>query len=307
MTDNDVLAKAWKANVLVPRFSVPFLPMLEPIVKAVIDQNSFALISSAPIEWKLYGNNSLELFWDEFHKWADRDHMRIHLDHIASRDEATNQPSEYFKIAKEAIEIGYPSIMIDGSHEETFDDNIKVTRKVADLAHEKGVLVEAEVGEMLTHDLKDFPSYETFFAKRVGFTTVENAKRMVREGACDWLAVAVGNIHGAMIGKASANYKDEARLDVELIGQLREATGVPLVLHGGSGIRKEDLHAGVKKGIAKICIGQDIRLRYQQAIEETNKVSAAQDIVYDRVCRLIKEIHGVADSKKLLNAEPSFS
>ena len=133
------------------------------------------------------------------------------------------------------------------------------------------------------------PPYEELFKSGKGFTRPEEAVTFVRESKCDWLSVAIGNIHGA-VGDATKDQKKlEARLALDHLDTLAKVTGVPLVLHGGSGIRQEDVLASMKKGIAKINVGTEIRQVYEQALKAGGDVKAAQKAVYDRTVSFLKD------------------
>lgn len=296
----DVVENAWKAGVMIPGFNVPYLPMMEPIVRAVVDQKSFALISTAQIEWQTLESKGPRQVMDEFQKWDKPDYVRLHIDHIGSIDELTNEPNDYCSIISEAIEMGYPSVMIDGSHEKDIENNIAVTHRIVELAHKKSVRVEAEVGTLFGYEVENMPPYEKIFNERIGFTTEEEVRRMVKETGCDWLSVAAGNFHGAMAGIGRFQEKGEAQLDVDHIGKLNAAAGVPLVLHGGSGIRIDQLRAAFKNGIAKINVAKDLRSRYQKAMKEKNDVAFAQQAVYDRAVWLIKAHYRIAGTSNIV-------
>lgn len=299
----NVVENAWKAKVMIPGFNIPYLPMMEPIVRAVVDQDSFALISSAQIEWQTLESKGPREVFEEFQKWDNPDHVRLHIDHICSIDELTNEPNDYLSIIAEAIEIGYPSVMIDGSHENDIERNIDVTRRIVEFAHKKGILVEAEVGTVFGYEVETMPPYEELFNKRIGFTTEDDVRRMISETGCDWLSVAVGNFHGAMAGIGRFQDKAQAKIDVELIGKLSAIAGVPLVLHGGSGIQIEMLREAFKNGIAKINVAKDLRSRYQKVMKEKNDVAAAQQVVYDRASWLIKEHYQIAGTSKVVTGQ----
>ena len=80
----DVVKNAWKTGVVLPAFNIPYLPMMEPVIQAVVDEKSFALISTAQIEWETLESKGPREVMDEFQKWDKPDHVRIHLDHICS-------------------------------------------------------------------------------------------------------------------------------------------------------------------------------------------------------------------------------
>ncbi len=89
-------------------------------------------------------------------------------------------------------------------------------------------------------------------------------------------------------------------MDIEHIAALKEAAGMPLVLHGGSGIRKESILAGVKNGIAKINVGTEVRQTYEQAYRSANDTEAAREAVYRRTVELIAQFFEIANNRDLL-------
>ncbi len=157
-------------------------------------------------------------------------------------------------IFREAVSLGFESLMVDGSRL-SLDENIRVTAEVAEFGHAHGRPVEAELGAVLGHEAGPLPPYEELFASGKGFTDVEEARRFAAESGCDWLSVAVGNIHGAIAEGVRDQKKAEARLNLERLAQLSEATGCPLVLHGGSGIKQEYVLGSFKHGITKVNVG----------------------------------------------------
>ncbi len=156
--------------------------------------------------------------------------------------------------------------------------------------------VEAELGAVMGHEAGPMPPYEELFASGKGFTDVDEARRFAEESGCDWLSVAVGNIHGAIAAGARDQKKPEARLNLERLAQLSEATGRPLVLHGGSGIKREYVLGSFKYGITKVNVGTEIRQAYEQGLRNaqagrgTNDVEAAQRACYDRTYELLTRV-----------------
>jgi fructose-bisphosphate aldolase class II len=302
MAELKVIAQnALKAGVALPAFNIPYLPMLEPVVRAVVDQNSFALIETARLEWIKFEAGGPEVIAKEFFRWQVPDHIRLHLDHVPVIDE-DGQRVDYLATIQQAIGLGYHSVMVDGSRL-SLDENIAATRQVTELSHKANIPCEAELGAVLGHEAGPLPSYDELFASGRGFTKVDEACRFVIESGCDWLSVAIGNIHGAV----SEGYKDQkkvaARLDLEHLGNLSQAVHIPLVLHGGSGIPQEYVLASFKKGIAKINIATEIRQAYESALQSTGKISTAQDAVYDRTSWLIGEYFGLKNIQPLLTQE----
>jgi ketose-bisphosphate aldolase len=171
--------------------------------------------------------------------------------------------------------------MIDGSRL-PLEENIQAVRPMVELGHAHGIPVEAELGAVFGHESGPMPSYEELFASGKGFTDVEEARRFVQETGCDWLSVAIGNVHGAIAAGRKDMKKVEARLNLERLDQIHQATGIPLVLHGGSGIQADNVRQAMKFGIAKINIGTEIRQAYEGMLKETNNIARAQQAVYER-------------------------
>ena len=295
---SEIINNASKAGVAIPAFNVPYLPMVEPVIRAVVDQDSFALIETARLEWVKFESQGPSAVLEEFMKWNEPDYVRLHLDHVPVIDE-DNLQVDYLSIIREAIELGYPSVMVDGSRL-NLERNIEATRQVVETAHKAGIPCEAELGAVLGHEAGPLPSYEELFESGLGFTDVGEAERFVRETACDWLSVAIGNIHGAVSGALKDKKKVEARLNLDHLERLRQATGIPLVLHGGSGVKREHLLAAIQKGIAKVNIGAEIRQAYESALRVSESVAAAQDAVYERTCWLIRDYFGLAGTRRLV-------
>jgi fructose/tagatose bisphosphate aldolase len=169
---------------------------------------------------------------------------------------------------------------------------------VVELAHASGIPVEAELGAVLGHAAGLLPPYEELFASGKGFTDVGEAGQFVSATQCDWLSVAIGNIHGAIAVGQKDRKKVEARLDQERLEQLKIATGIPLVLHGGSGIRQENVRLAMQHGIAKINVGTEIRQAYEVALKEGGSISRAQAAVYERTRWVLDEWLGLAGIQK---------
>ena len=296
-----IVQQASKAKVALPAFNIPYLPMLEPVVLAVVDQNSFALIETARLEWIKFEAGGPDAVAKEYFRWQNPQHVRLHLDHIPVIDE-DGQRVDYLAIIRQAIGLGYHSVMVDGSRL-PLDENIAATRAVAAMAHQAGIPCEAELGAVLGHEAGPLPPYDELFASKKGFTKVDDARRFVAETGCDWLSVAIGNIHGAISGVYKDQKKIAARLDLDHLESLFQATGIPLVLHGGSGIQREFVLASFQKGIAKINVGTEIRQAYESMLHSSGKLSAAKDAVYERTSWLIGEYFGLKNIQPLLIEE----
>ncbi len=296
-----IMRNACRAGVAIPAFNIPYLPMMAPVIRAVVDQDCFALIEVARLEWTKFEAGGPAAVMAEFQKWQVPTHVRLHLDHVPVIDE-DYLPVDYRAIIREAIDLGYHSVMIDGSRL-SLAENIAATREVVELAHAAGIPVEAELGAVLGHEDGPPPPYDELFASGRGFTRVDEAVRFVAESGCDWLSVAIGSVHGAISGVYKDQKKISARLDLAHLDRLRAAVDIPLVLHGGSGVQREYVLEAFKRGIAKINIGTEIRQAYEAAMRAGGGVSAAQAAVYERTAWLIRDYFELSGTRARIAVE----
>lgn len=294
---SEIMNNAKSKGIVIPGFNIPYLPMMEPVINALIDTKTFGLIMVARLEWIKFKSGGIKQIHDEYGKLKDLQYTRLHLDHVPVIDE-DNLLTEFEKIISDAIDLGYDSVMIDGSRL-SLEENIKQTKKIVLLAHQAHIPVEAELGAVLGHEAGPLPPYEELFASGKGFTAPEEAKRFAQETQTDWLSVAIGNIHGAIAAATREQKKIEARLNIEHLAKINQLTQIPLVLHGGTGIRKEYIMKSFNHGIAKINIATAIRQPYEKLM--LTSVKAAQEAVYNEMIHIIRnelEIEGSA--QKLL-------
>ena len=209
MNTREVILKAREKGKCVPAFNVPHIPMVKPIIEAIRDENSVAMIQVARVEWEKMKAESLERIAEEYDRYKDPAHTLLHLDHVPVIDE-DYQRVDYRSLIERAIRAGYQSVMIDGSRL-PLEENISATREAADLAHAAQIPCEAELGAVMGHENKVMPPYEEIFASKMGFTRLDEAKRFAEESKCDWLSVAVGNIHGAVAEAVRNQKKPEAK------------------------------------------------------------------------------------------------
>ena len=290
MNAQEAVKGAANKKTIIPAFNIPHLPMIQPVVQAIVDENSVAMVQVARLEWEKFESKSLEAVAEEYAKYAKPEYTLLHLDHVPAIDE-DNKEVDYLPIMERAIRAGYQSVMIDASRL-MLDDNIAITKRVAELAHLSGIPVEAELGAVAGHEGDGIGiSYEELFRTKKGFTDVDEAKRFASETGCDWLSIAAGSVHGAIAENTRRQKKPEARLDIEHIGALHKAVcGIPLVLHGGSGIKQEYILSAIQNGIAKINVGADIRQSFEFALEEKpGDIEYARQRVYDKTRWLIHD------------------
>lgn len=289
------LAAAHKT--IIPAFNIPYLPMVEPVTEAIKDENSVAMVQVARLEWEKFESQSPEAVAEEYFKHCKAGYTLLHLDHVPAIDE-DQKLVEFLPLLERALKAGYQSIMVDGSRL-PLDENIAVTAKAAELAAKYGAAVEAELGAVSGHEGDGIGlSYEELFTTKKGFTKVEEAARFAKESGCNWLSVAAGSFHGAIAANTKHLKKPEARLDIDHIAALYQATGnMPLVLHGGSGIKQDYILRAIENGIAKINVATEIRQPYEFALEERpGDIAYAQEKVYERTRWVIRDFLHTTDN-----------
>jgi len=295
---NEIMHKAYLAHIVVPAFNIAYLPMVKPIISALKELKCFGLIEVSRPDIEKFGAQSFKAVKQEYEKYADRAYTRLHQDHVPVIDEDWERV-DWKKMIKEALELDFDSVMIDGSRL-SLEENIKVTMKVVEMAHKKGIPVEAELGAVFGHEKGPLPPYEELFKSGKGFTDPEEAKKFVKETSLDWLSVAIGNVHGAISGAAKDKKKISARLNIEHLRKIVSVTNVPIVLHGGSGIKQESILAGIRNGITKVNIGTAIRQEYERGLREKGSISIAQERVRKKVKYLIKDYYYIEGSARKL-------
>jgi fructose/tagatose bisphosphate aldolase len=271
--------------------------MMEPVIKALHDTATCGMIMVARLEWIKFKSGSMKSIRDEYEKLKDLRFTRLHLDHVPVIDE-DGQLTDFEQIIPEAINLGYDSVMLDGSRL-SLEDNINNSRKIALLAHEAGIPVEAELGAVMGHESGPLPPYEELFTSGKGFTSPEEASRFVRETEVDWLSVAIGNIHGPISASARVEKKLTARLNIDHLKLINDRVRIPLVLHGGTGIAKDYLMHSFKEGITKINIATAIRQPYERLMNDS--VKEAQKAVYNEMLDIINNQIEIAGSASRLS------
>lgn len=296
----EIMEKAYAKGILIPALNVAHLPMTESIIRAAADTDTFILIEVSRVDWNNFGAGGISEVYSEYMKYKDDRFTRLHLDHIPVVDES-NVRLDYMAFIKTAVSLGYDSVMIDGSRL-SLDENIKITREVSDFAHQHEIAVESELGAVLGHESGPLPPYEELFASGKGFTDVDEAVRFINGSGCDWLSVAIGNIHGAISGAGMDEKKPEARINLKHLENLYNALDVPLVLHGGSGINLDYVRKSAAFGITKMNIGTDIRQVYEWALRDGGSIKKAQHALYNRCCEIFSSDLKVAGSATLLGS-----
>ncbi len=203
-----------------------------------------------------------------------------------------------FEAVKQCIDAGFDAVIFDGT-ELSFEDNVKITKECVDYARKvtketgRDVLVEGELGFIGSGSVIRDTIPEGAGIK----TKPEDAKKFVEMTGVDMLAPSVGSIHGIV-------RHGEPHTDAKLITEIRKSAGVPLVLHGGSGLRDEDFSNAIKAGISTVHINTEIRVAYVEGLkkslaEKPDEVTPykvtqpAQDAVQKVVSKRLKLFSGI--------------
>ncbi len=267
VTTKEMFEKSMKEGFAIGAFNINNMEIIQGIIDAAQKQNSPVILqaSSGAIKYARikYLMKMVEAAVEETNI-----PIAIHLDHGPD-----------FETCKMCIDNGFTSVMIDGS-KYSFEENVALTKKVVDYAHERGVVVEAELGQLA--GIEDDVNVSEEDAK---YTDPDQAKEFVERTGCDSLAIAIGTSHGAY------KFKGEARLRMDILKQVKEKIpNTPIVLHGAStvipelvetcnsyggdipgakGVPDEILHEASLSGVSKINVDTDLRLAFTGEIRKS--------------------------------------
>ncbi|KEZ89600.1 class II fructose-bisphosphate aldolase [Lacrimispora celerecrescens] len=237
VTSKQMLLDAQKGGYAVGAFNVENMEMVKAVIAAAKELQAPVMLQTTPSTVK-YG--SLKTYQALVAAEAEKAGIPVclHLDHGSS-----------FELAVRAIQAGYTSVMIDGSHED-FEQNIALTKKVTEVAKACGVTVEAELGKVGGKE-------DDLEAEGDTNTDPAEAREFVERTGVDSLAIAIGTAHGF--------YADTPVLDKERVSEVKSLVSIPLVLHGASGLRDEDIRECVQRGMCKVNFATELRVAYTEA------------------------------------------
>ncbi len=268
ITLQKLIENAEAASIAVGAFSVGNMEMILGAIKAAEEMNTPIIIQIAEVRLP---TSPLKIIGPMMVAAAKESKVDIcvHLDHGLT-----------YETVKTALELGFTSVMIDGSAY-SFEDNVSLTKKVKVKADEYGASVEAELGVVGGNE-GDGKSHQ------IKYTSPEAAKEFCEKTGIDALAVAIGNAHG--------HYKVTPELRLDVLEQINNICTTPLVLHGGTGIPAETFQDCIKKGVRKINIATasfDVvkKAAAKTTAESGNYFALSQnmaDAVYENVKKYIK-------------------
>ena len=239
VTSKKMLLDAQKGGYAVGAFNVENMEMVKAVIAAAEELNAPVMLQTTPSTVK-YG--SLETYAAIVAAEAKKATVPVclHLDHGNS-----------YELAMAAIEAGYSSVMIDGSHE-SLENNIAITKRVVEDAEKKEIPVEAELGKVGGKE-------DDLEAEADMNTDPIEAKQFVDRTRVSSLAIAIGTAHGFYAGTPV--------LDKERVSEIKALVSVPLVLHGASGLSNEEIKECVNRGMCKVNFATELRVAYTDAVK----------------------------------------
>lgn len=224
----ELVNDAYERKYAVGAFNATDLNTVRGIVRAAEKANSPIILQFAESHAKYI---SLEMAGEMYKYLAEKAKVPIavHLDH-----------GESYGAIIQAMYSGYTSVMVDSSTR-PFEENVEKTKEIVKIAHELGISVESELGIMNAEDGTGNLDYNHLDST---YTNPADAEKFVKLTNVDALAVAFGTVHGL--------YAKEPKLNFERLAEIKEATMIPLVMHGGSGLKDIEYKKAIENGIAKI-------------------------------------------------------
>ncbi|WP_448909353.1 ketose-bisphosphate aldolase [Holdemanella biformis] len=247
MNMKDLLTVAQKNHFAVPAFNIGSDQLLKAVMKTVKELKSPVILEMSPDEFNFVGYAQIQaMLYEAAHTDVP---VCIHLDH-----------GDSYETVVRAIQAGMTSVMIDAS-KLPYEENVAITKKVVETAHIANVSVESELGTIGTTG----NSIEGG-TQGVIYTVPEEAKQFIEDTGIDTFACAIGTAHGIY----PKDMKPKLRIDI--LKDITDQVSVPLVLHGGSSNKDEEIAEAVKNGICKINISSDIKVAfYEQARKTLNE------------------------------------
>lgn len=261
--------KAQKEGWAIGQFNFSNLEVLKGIIQAASAMRSPVILGTSEGESKFFGLKEAAAIVNVY-KRKTKLPFFLNLDH-----------GKTFEYIKKAIGAGYEAVQFDGS-ELSLSENIALTKKITRYAKKFGVLVEGEVGII-----------GAVAAPKSVMTDPFEALKFVRETKVDSLAVAIGNLHGMRIAGGVAE-----ELNLDKLKEIKSKTrDFPLVLHGGSGVREEDIKAAIKSGIVKININTELRVAYTNALKKVFRENPGETTPYKYLPGGVKAIQEIVEEK----------
>ncbi|MCB5152995.1 class II fructose-bisphosphate aldolase family protein [Streptococcus mutans] len=255
-TLRELTDKAEKLNMAIGAFNMHNLEMLPDMIRGAKEMGAPIIIQTSVDTAKYIGYSVIVAVVKELANQNMVD-VALHLDHAKDLD-----------AIKDAIVAGYSSIMFDGSNL-SFKENILKTKLVVDYAHTRGVTVEGELGTIGGTEEGISVSEDDKI-----YTRPEDALTFVQETNVDALAVAIGTNHG--------QFKSKTDVKIPLLKEIHQTVTVPLVVHGGTGVKEADYPELINNGIRKFNVGTELLVNWtQEAKDSFGKTAVNKSLRYN--------------------------
>lgn len=238
----EMLIKARKEGYAVPAFNIHNLETIHTVIEAAVEMKSPIILAATPGTMDYAGRAYIQAIAEVAAKENDIP-IALHLDH-----------HETLETIEESLKLGTKSVMIDGSHG-SFEENIALSKQVAELASKYGAAVEAELGKLVGQE--DDLIVE---AADGAYTDPDTVVEFVERTGVDTLAVAIGTGHGV--------YETEPKLDFERLEKIKNLIEIPIILHGASGISQEDVRKCISLGCAKVNVSTELKMPFSDALRQ---------------------------------------
>lgn len=261
----ELMKDAERGGYAVGAFNVSNLESLMAIMQAAEETGRGVILNYAEVHAPFLSMEQAALIMLDAAKKA-KVPVCVHLDHGSSMESCI-----------QAIRLGFTSVMLDASAED-YETNVRETKEIVRLAHSVGVTVEAELGHIFSSDMglaespKEAETLESFDSAEDVYTDPATAKDFVERTGVDVLAIAFGTTHGI--------YTKKPKLDLERITKIKEAVDIPFVMHGGSGLSKEEFQTAIRNGIRKINYYTYMTLAGGRAVKEALDQKAPDENVF---------------------------
>ena len=264
----ELLRDANEKGYAVGAFNATNLESLSAVIAAAEETGRGIILNHAEVHFPLMPLEIIGPVMVDFAKLASVP-VCVHLDH-----------GTCLETCMKAIRIGFTSVMLDVSGSD-YEDNVRDTAMICRLAHAVGVTVEAELGHVFSSDIGVVKgavqeTLESFESADDVYTDPDTAKDFVERIGVDALAIAFGTAHGV--------YQKKPKLDLDRVKLIKEKIDIPLVMHGGSGLSKEEFQTAIKNGIRKVNYYTYMALAGGKAVKEAmDKVQPGENVFFHEI------------------------
>lgn len=275
----ETLKEADRSQSAIGHFNVSDSVVLQAVTSAARDAGLPVIVGLSEGERKFFGVREAAAMVNAIRE-SDRPPVYLNADHTHSLESA---------IA--AVKGGFDSVVFDRSSL-PFEQNIKETKQAVEALKSinPAVVVEGEIGDIGTgsqiHDKAP---------DRLILSTPEEARQFIQETKVDVLAPAVGNMHGML--KSMVEGTAKKRLDLERIRELKEATGIFMTLHGGSGTNDRDLKKAIQSGMTIIHVNTELRIAWRQALERSLARDETEIVPYEILAEPFQAVQAVVHQR----------